>query len=165
MMIIKYTFGFPCSCYGEPHCREEPHPRERRYRLKFSWEQRICAPLIWPKFFSLTGLHYMSFLEIVEVGASLAEMEACNLNQANFTGSTPDDGVAYHRPEKAGKLLHSGEDVNPNKRSNRGWAARNGYNAGWKYHSCGMLQRGQPTVGKILPGQEDVTPANRITLT
>ena len=36
-----------------------------------------------------SGLHYASFFEIVEIVASLVEMEGCDINQIDCGGSTP----------------------------------------------------------------------------
>ena len=99
------------------------------------------------KFSGFSGLHCASFLGIVEIVASLVEIEGCDINQMDSTGSTPLHWAARNGHEGVVKILLGRDDVNPDKPDNNGktplwWAARNGHEG----------------VMKILLGRDDVNP-------
>ena len=94
-----------------------------------------------------SGLHCASFLGIIEIVASLLEMEGCDINQMDFGGSTPLHWAVRNGHERVVKMLLGRDDVNPDKPDNGGetplwWAAFNGHEG----------------VVKILLERDDVNP-------
>jgi len=93
------------------------------------------------------GLHCVSFFGIVEIVASFAEMESCDINQMGSIRETPLHWAAFYGHEGVVKTLLGRDDINPDKPDNGGqtplhWAARRGY--------AGVV--------KILLGRDDVRP-------
>ena len=94
-----------------------------------------------------SGLHYASFFGIVEIVASLVEMEGCDINQMDCGGSTPLVWAARNGHEGVVKILLSWDDVNPNKSDNNGESPLSG-----------AAQTGHKGVVKILVRRDDVNP-------
>ena len=93
------------------------------------------------------GLHCASYFGIVEIVASLMEMEGCDINQEDCAGNTPLVWAARNGHERVVKILLGRDDVNADKPDVGGqtplsWAARNGYEG----------------VVKMLTGRDDVNP-------
>ena len=121
------------------------------YNSHTSTEILLKAQKMWgvdvDKFSGFSGLHCASFFGIIEIVASLVEVEGCDINQVDSTGSTPLHWAAQNGQKGAVKILLGLDDVNPGKLDNHDrtplwWAARNGHKG----------------VVKILLGREDVNP-------
>jgi len=98
-----------------------------------------------PAMFS--GLHCVSMFGIVEMVASLAGVEGCDINQEDCLGNPPLMWAARNGHEGVVKTLLELGDVNPDKPGNYDrtplwWAALNGHEG----------------VAKILLGRDDVNP-------
>ena len=98
-----------------------------------------------PSIFS--GLHCASAFGIVEIVASLLEVEGCNVNQKDCVGNTPLVWAAWNGHERVTKTLLVRDDINPNKPAKYGrtplfCATRNGHEG----------------VVKILLERDDVNP-------
>jgi len=63
-----------------------------------------------------SGLHCASLFGIVEIVASLVEVEGCDINQKDCTGYTPLVWAAWNGHEGAVKILRGRSDVNPGNR-------------------------------------------------
>ena len=99
------------------------------------------------KFSGFSGLHCASFFGIIEIVASLVEMEGCGINHMDFSGRTPLNWAAWKGHEGVVKILLERDDINPDKPDNLGrtplfCAASNGHEG----------------VVKILLGRDDVNP-------
>ena len=97
-----------------------------------------------------SGLHCASFFGIVEIVASLVEVEGCDINQEDCIGNTPLEWAAWNGHEEAVKTLLEEDHVSPgglgrNGQTPLGWAARNGHEG----------------VVKILLERDDVDPNRR----
>ena len=93
------------------------------------------------------GLHSASFLGILEIVATLLEVEGCDINKTDCTGGTPLKWAALNGHEEVVKILLGRDDVNPDKPDYGGrtplwWAAN----------------KGHAEVVKILLGRNDVNP-------
>jgi len=98
------------------------------------------------KLSGFSGLHCASF-GIIEIVASLVEMEGYDINQMDSTGSTPLHWAARSGHEGVVKTLLGMDGANPDKPNNNGetplwWAAYNGHEG----------------VVKALLGRDDVNP-------
>jgi len=71
------------------------------------------ADLAKPSLFS--GLHCASFFGIVEIVAGLIEVEGCDINQIDITGSTPLVWAALKGHKRVVKILLGQDNVNPDK--------------------------------------------------
>ena len=94
-----------------------------------------------------SGLHCASFFGIIEIVASLVEIEGCDINQMDFTSNSPLHWVARNGHEGVVKILLGRDDINPDKEDNNGgtplwWAAYNGHEG----------------VVKMILGRDDVNP-------
>jgi len=94
-----------------------------------------------------SGLHCASFFGIVEVVATLIEVECYDINEEGFWGCTPLSWAAYNGHEEVVKILLRRREVNPDKADDDGqtplfFAAQNGHEG----------------VVKTLLGQEEVNP-------
>ena len=94
-----------------------------------------------------TGLHCASLFGIVDVVASLVEMEGCDINQMDYGGNTPLLWAAWGGHEGVVELLLGLDGVNPDKQDKSGrtplsLAAGNGHGG----------------VVKILLGRDEVSP-------
>jgi len=101
------------------------------------------------KFSGFSGLHCASFFGIIEIVASLVELEGCDVNQMDFTGSTPLHWAAWNGHAGVVKTLLGRDGASPEKLDNYGrtplwWAAYNGHEG----------------VVKILLERDDVNPNN-----
>ena len=140
--------------------------------------------LFYPSFeepSSFSGLHCASFLGIVGIVASLIEVEGCDINQTDCTGSTPLSWAALRGHEGVVKILLERDDVIPDKPDNYGqvplWDAAenvhvgvvemllergdvNPENANWYGETplCWAALNGCEGVVKILLGRDDVDP-------
>ena len=121
------------------------------YNTHISTKLLLRAQKIWRlnvnKFSGFSGLHCVSFFGIIEIVASLVEIEGCDINQMAFSGKTPLNWAAYNGHERVVEILLERDDVNPNESDKLGesplyWAAHNG----------------QEGVVKILLGRDDVNP-------
>ena len=133
------------------------------------------------KFSGFSGLHCASFFGIIEIVASLLEIEGCDINQMDSRGSTPLHWAARNGQEEAVKILLDRDDVDPDKPENDGqtplWrAARNKHegvvkilierddvnpNKLDKYGQSPLLfpaSYGHEGVVKILLAREDINP-------
>ena len=133
------------------------------------------------KFSGFSGLHCASFLGIIEIVASLLEIEGCDVNQMDSTGSTPLHWAAWNGQEGVVRMLLERDDVNPDKPDYDGstplWsAAYNGHegvvkillerddvnpNKVDKYGQSPLLSPaydGHEGVAKILLAREDINP-------
>jgi len=94
-----------------------------------------------------SGLHYASFFGIVESVTFLVEVEGCDINQTDCTGSTPLVWAASNGHEGVVKILLRRDDINPGKatlyhETPFWWAANNKHER----------------VAKILLGRDDTDP-------
>ncbi|KAG0642718.1 ankyrin repeat-containing domain protein [Tuber brumale] len=94
-----------------------------------------------------SGLHCASFFGIVEIVASLVEVEGCDINQKDCVGNTPLLWAARNGHEGAVRILLERGDVNPDKPGSSGrtplwWAAWDGHEG----------------VVKMLLGRDDLNP-------
>ena len=101
-----------------------------------------------PDEFSLfSGLHFASFFGIVEIVASLVEVEGCDINQTDCTGSTPLVWAALNGHGEVVKILLGRGDVGPDKLNKDGrtplWCA---------------AENGHERVVEILLGRDEVKP-------
>jgi len=92
-------------------------------------------------------LHCASFFGIVEIVASLVEVEDCDINQGDCIGNTPLALAAWNGHEEVVEILLGRDDVSPDKpdrfgRTPLGWAASSG----------------REGVVNILLGHDDVNP-------
>ena len=99
------------------------------------------------KFSGFSGLHCVSFFGIIGIVSSLTEMEGCDINQMDFTGSTPLFWAAFNGHEVVAKILLGWDDVNPDGPN------INGRTPLW----CAALN-GHEGVVKILLGRDDANP-------
>ena len=106
------------------------------YNSHISVKIFLKAQNIWgldvDKLCGFSGLHCASFLGIIEIVASLLEIEGCDISQMDSTGSTPLHWAAWNGHERAVEILLKRDDVNLNKPNNNGrtplWcAARSGH--------------------------------------
>ena len=102
---------------------------------------RMSSP---PRF---SGLHCASFFGIVELVDSLMNAKGCDINQGDYTGSTPLLWAAQKGHDEVVQLLLKRDDVDPNTPDKRNhtplsWAANCGHEG----------------VVKLLLGQKDVDP-------
>ena len=128
-----------------------------------------------------SGLHGASFFGIVEFVTAIINAEGCEINQRDFTSSTPLAWAARNGHVGVAKLLLGREDVDPNladkyDRTPLGWAAINGHegvinllleredvdsNLLDKNHMTPLwcaAYNGHEDVIKLLLGREDVDP-------
>ena len=128
-----------------------------------------------------SGLHCASFFGIVELVASLASAQGCEINARDGAGCTPLLWAAKNGHDGVVRLLLERKDVDPNQSNNQGstplsWAADNGHEGVVKL----LLERadtnpnsadsqdntpllwaalsGHEGVVKLLLGREDVEP-------
>ena len=99
------------------------------------------------KIWLFSGLHYASFFGIVEIVASLVEIEGCDINQMDFRGSTPLVWAARNGHEGVVNTLLEQKNINPDKTDNNGESPLSG-----------AALNGHEGVVKILLGREDVNP-------
>ena len=97
-------------------------------------------------FYPFSGLHCASFFGIVEVVASLIEMEHYDVNGEDFFGRTPLAWAALNGHEAVVKILLGQEEVNPHKPDKHGQTPL--FHAAW---------RGHEAVVKILLGRGEVS--------
>ena len=154
--FLKYS-----SRYWGTHARRElsDHARTLALELLGQYEDHVASvslleQVVHPNYagdidtYSLfTGLHGASFFGIVELVTVIINVEGCEIDQQDCTGSTPLGWVARNGHVGAAKLLLRREDVDPNRadkhnRTPLGWAAFEGHEA----------------VVKLLLGREDVDP-------
>ena len=79
-----------------------------------------------------SSLHWASAFGIVEIIASLVEMEGCDVNQKDCVGNTPLVWAAHNGHERVVKTLLARDDINPDKPADCGQtplfcAAQNGH--------------------------------------
>ena len=98
-----------------------------------------------PSLFS--GLHCASFFGIADIVAGLAEMKSCDINQTDFSGSTPLHWAAWNGRKGVMMTLFGRGGVSPDKRDNYGRTPL--------YHAT---RRGFEGAVKILPGRDGVSP-------
>ena len=67
-----------------------------------------------------SGLHYISFFGIDEIVTCLVEVEGCNINRKDCTGSTPLAWAASNGHEGVLKILLEREEANSDKPDNEG---------------------------------------------
>ena len=101
----------------------------------------------YDKLYLFSGIHWACMFGIVEIVATLAEVEGCDINQADCTGNTPLAWAAYHGHEAVVEILLGRGDIDPNKldhhdRTPLRCAAQNGHEG----------------VVKMLLGRGDVNP-------
>jgi len=127
------------------------------------------------------GLHCTSLFGIVEIVASLVEMEGCDINQTDCVSNTPLVSAAINGHEGVVESLLQRDDINPDQPDKHGetslaWAALNGHEgvlkillgrddvnpdetdiSGWTPLTCAAFN-GHDGVVKILLGRDDVNP-------
>ena len=94
-----------------------------------------------------SGLHCASVFGIVEVVASLLEVEGCDINQIDCAGNTPLVWAAKYGHEEVVKVLLGRNDVKPDKPDVYGRTPL--------YHAAGCGKEG---VVKLLFARDDVNP-------
>ena len=99
------------------------------------------------KISGFSGLHCASFFGIIEIVASLVEMEDCDINQIDFTGRTPLCWAAKNGNEGVVKTLLGRDGASPDKPDNHSWTPLR-----WAAYN------GHEGVVKILLGRDDVNP-------
>ena len=94
------------------------------YNSHISAKILLKAQRLWgideDNFSGFSGLHCASFFGIIEIVASLVEMEGCDINQMDFSGKTPLNCAAWNGHEGVVKILLERDDVNPDKPDNEG---------------------------------------------
>ena len=107
------------------------------------------APPLWPQQNSslFSGLHCASSFGIVEIVASLVEVEGCDINQTDWTGSTPLLRAAEEGQEGVVEILLGLDDVHPDEPDMFGRTPLD----------C-AAQNGHEGVVKILLGRNDANP-------
>ena len=149
-----------CSVYWGVHARREPSDSTRSLRVELLNENydRIPTKLLLDKVPHLylrysddsspfSGPHCASSLGIIEVLATLIEMECYDINEGDFLGYTPLTWAAHNGHEEVVRFLLRPEEVNPDKPDKRGqtplsYAAKGGYEG----------------VVKLLLGREEANP-------
>ena len=116
-------------------------------KILLSQKVRVYLDFNSRRLFLFSGLHCASFFGINELVTLLVEVEGCDLNGIDWTGSTPLVWAAKNGHEGVVKVLLGRGDVNPDKPSESGgtplwWAALYGH--------MGVL--------KILLERDDVNP-------
>ena len=109
-------------------------------------QPRLCFPR-FDKYSGFSSLHCASFFGIVEIVAGLVEVEGCDINQADCTGSTPLVWAAENGHEGVVKILLGRDGVDPNKRG--AWGRTPFLHAAWQGH--------EGVVGMLL-GRGDINP-------
>ena len=94
-----------------------------------------------------SGLHYASFFGIDEIVSCLAEVEGCDINPIDCTGSTPLMWAASNGHEGVVNILLGRDNVNPNSLDKRGQTP---------LHRAAV--EGHEGVVKILLGRDSVNP-------
>ena len=145
MPLLKYA-----SIYWGEHTRNgmTENVKILALRLLARFNEHISAQLLlleyvkyrWdgPRFnegegpLGFTGLHGMAYLGIVEVAASVLEMEEWDINASDCTGSTALIWAAYKGCEEVVKMVLEHMDVNPDQADKYGrtalsWAAGGGH--------------------------------------
>ena len=145
MPLLKYA-----SIYWGEHTRNgmTENVKILALRLLARFNEHISAQLLlleyvkyrWdgPRFnegegpLGFTGLHGMAYLGIVEVAASVLEMEEWDINASDCTGSTALIWAAYKGCEEIVKMVLEHMDVNPDQADKYGrtalsWAAGGGH--------------------------------------
>jgi len=135
------------------------------------------------RLYLFSGLHCASFFGIVEIVAGLVEVEDCDINQTDCTGSAPLVWAASNGHQEVVKILLGRADVNPNNSDMSGRtpllrAAMNGHEEvvkmllrrddvnpnkpdtiGQTPLLCAAMN-GHKGVVKMLLGRDDVNPDN-----
>jgi len=110
--------------------------------------QDLCLHMFnFDKISLFSGLHCASAFGIVEVVASLLEVEGCDINQIDCAGNTPLMWAALNGHEEVVKILLERDSVDPNK-PNKG---------GQRPLLC-AVRKGHEGVVKMLLGRDDVDP-------
>jgi len=128
-----------------------------------------------------SGIHWAAMFGIVEIVASLVQVEGCDINQRDCTGNTPLAWAAYYGHEGVVEILLGRSDIHPDKLDNHGrtplrcaaWSGHEGVvqmllgrgdvnpnKPGWRDRAplwC-AAQSGHEGVVKILLGRGDVSP-------
>ena len=94
-----------------------------------------------------SGLHCASFFGIVEIVASLVEVEGCDINQMDCGGNTPLAWAAWGGHERVVKILLARDGVNADKSDKCGQTAL----------LC-AAERGNERVVEILLSRDDISP-------
>jgi len=116
------------------------YPKEWRYANKYTNDYK-------PSLFG--SLHCDSSFGIVEIVASLVEVEGCNINQTDWRGSTLLMRAAEKGQERVVEILLGRDDVNPDQPNDEGQTP---------LHSAASNRHER--VVKILLGRDDVNPDN-----
>ena len=100
-------------------------------RLPFAQAKHFYFPE-FPTFSPFSGLHCASFFGIVEVVASLIELNCSDINEGDFSGCGPLTRAAQNGHEAVVEILLGQGEVNPDKPDNGGqtplwFAAKNGH--------------------------------------
>ena len=134
--------------------------------------------------FLFSGLHCASAFGIVEIVASLLEVESCNINQTDCTGGTPLIWAAWSGHERVVEILLARDDASPNQPDKYGQtplycAAENGHEGvvemllgrsgvnpdqpdeDGNTPLCCAAENGHRGVVEILLGRDDVDPNKR----
>ena len=155
-LFLEYS-----SLYWGVHAKRELSDCTKQLALKLFEDQHY---LIWTRILlkaqqsywhgadfdkpsPFSGLHCASLFGITEIVNCLVEMEGCDINQMDSTGSTPLHWAARSGHEGVVKTLLGMDGANPDKPNNNGetplwWAAYNGHEG----------------VVKALLGRDDVNP-------
>ena len=154
--FLKYS-----SLYWGMHARRDPSDYAKQLALMLFDDYsnhistRILLNAVKSRSFHLgfdelsrfSGLHCASFFGIVEVVAGFLEVEGCDINQTDCTGSTPLGWASLNGHEEVVKILLRRSNVNPDKPDIYGqtplWCA---------------AENGHKGVVKILLGRSDVNP-------
>jgi len=149
-----------CSLYWGMHAKRDLSECAKLLALKlfdeynnhistkiFFKAQRPYPHLDFDKPSLFSGLHSASMFGIVELVASLVEVEGCNINQKDCTGSTPLMWAASNGCERVVKILLEQDNVNSNKPDNSG-----------RTPLCGAARNGHAGVVNVLLELGDVSP-------
>ena len=101
-------------------------------QLLFSAENPYTGLANFDRLSLFSGLHCASFFGVVQIVATLVEMEGCDINQMDYRGNTPLVWAAWRGHEETVKILLGREGINPDSPDKYGQtplclAARSGY--------------------------------------
>jgi len=117
------------SLYWGVHAKRNPSDPAKQLALKLfdDYNRHISIKILlkvsgmrrdtmdFDKPFLFSGLHCASFFGIVEIVASLAEMESCDINQADFTGNAPLHWAAFNGHSRVVETLLRRDGISPDK--------------------------------------------------
>ena len=149
------------SLYWGVHAKRELSDRAKQLALKLfdDYNNHISTEILLnagkPRFFRLdpngpslfSGLHCASFFGIVEIVASLVEVEDCDINQTDCTSSAPLVWASLNGHEGVVKILLGRDDISPDKPD---WSGRTPL--------LFAAENGHEEVVEMLLGRNDISP-------